>query len=408
MKRIVGWLPRPGRHTALLVDVSVSLAVFLMVAAPLTGPADEGARPAGLGAYLLAAALALPYVAHRRWPLPALGASSLALVVYSTGHYEGYPGFAAFAMVFGLALHAKRRESAIGYAVSLVALSLGLALQPSDLVDASSWFTSLLVLTVAWLAGENLRARRARWSALQERARRLELEREERARQAVDEERMRIARELHDVVAHSMSVIAVQAGVAHHVIETRPELARQALGTIETTSRSALVELRRMLGLLRRHGDSDDSLAPAPGLEDLRALSTGFADAGLTVSIDVSGDASVVPRGVQLSAYRIVQESLTNALKHGGASATVHVASSADGVVVEVSDPGAPGGSPASVSGAGQGLVGMRERVALFNGVLDAGPDPAGGFRVRAELPSGGGLPPEAEPRSAATVRRPS
>jgi signal transduction histidine kinase len=298
--------------------------------------------------------------------------------------------------------------SAIGYAVSLVALSVGLALQPSELVDTSSWFTSLLVLTVAWLAGENVRARRTRWSALQERAQRLELEREERARQAVDEERMRIARELHDVVAHSMSVIAVQAGVAHHVIDTRPELAKQALGTIETTSRAALVELRRMLGLLRRRGDTEDSLAPAPGLEDLHALGTGFADAGLTVSIDMSGDASLVPRGLQLSAYRIVQESLTNALKHGGASATVHVASSAGGVVVEVSDPGKRGRPSASASGAGQGLVGMRERVALFNGVLDAGPDPAGGFRVRAELPSGGGPPSEAASRTETTAWRPA
>ena len=404
MDRIVVRLRRPVRHTALLLDATVSLAVFVMVAAPLVGTAGDGARPAGPWAYLLAAALAVPYVAHRRWPLPALGASSLALVVYSTGHYEGYPGFAAFAMVLGLALHAPRRVSAIGYAVSLVALSLGLALQPSELVDASSWFTSLLVLTVVWLAGENLRARRTRWSALQERARRLEVEREERARQAVEEERMRIARELHDVVAHSMSVIAVQAGVAHHVIDARPELAKEALGTIETTSRSALVELRRMLGLLRRHGDTAESLAPAPGLEDLAALGTGFADAGLTVTIDMTGETGLVPRGVQLSAYRIVQESLTNALKHGGASATVHVASSADGVVVEVSDPGTRGRPTASVAGAGQGLVGMRERVALFNGVLDAGPDPAGGYRVHAELPSGGGPTSGTAPRTTTTA----
>ena len=389
MSRLVTEVRRHRDRSPWLVDLPVAVLLFALVAVQLSGPVVAGATPAGPVAYLLAAAVAAPYAVHRRWPLPAVAASSVALVLYSAGHYVGYPGFATFGLVFGVALHGERRQSMLGYAGSLVALSTALALQSSELVDASSWITSLLTLTVAWLAGENLRGRRARWAALEERAWRLELEREVRARQAVDEERMRIARELHDVVAHSMSVVAVQAGVAHHVIDSRPELAKQTLGTIETQSRAALVELRRMLGVLRHVDDAEGDLAPAPGLEELRSLSGGFAEAGLEVTLRLDGEPSDVPSGAQLSAYRIVQESLTNALKHGGPHAQVHVHASRDLVEVEVLDKGSPRTTSSSVPGAGQGLVGMRERVALFGGDLEAAPTPDGGFRVHATLPCG-------------------
>jgi signal transduction histidine kinase len=382
------------------VDGLVAVCLFALVAVQLDDPAPAGARTGDPLAYLLAAALAASYLLHRRWPLQALTATLAALLLYSADHYVGYPGFAVFATVFGLALHASRRQAAIGYAASLVALSVALAMQPAALVTTSDWFSSLLVLTVAFLAGENLRARRARWSALEERNLRLELEREERARQAVEEERMRIARELHDVVAHSMSVIAVQAGVAHHVIGSRPELAEQALATIETTARSGLVELRRMLGVLRQPDEPGGDLTPAPGLGDLAELRDGLAEAGLEVSLTVGGDAERVPPGAQLSAYRIVQEALTNVLKYGGPSAAVHVAASPSAVVVEVVDPGRGSGPGETVPGAGQGLVGMRERVAVFGGTLEAGPTPEGGFRVRAVLPCSSdalteGVPPD-------------
>ncbi len=389
MRRLVAQVRRHSERSPWLVDLPVAVLLFALVAVPLSGPVVEGAVPAGPVAYLLAAAAAAPYAVHRRWPLPALAVSSVALVLYSAGHYAGYPGFATFGLVFGLALHGERRQSMLGYAGSLVALSTALALQPRELADTSSWVTSLLTLTVAWLAGENLRGRRARWAALEERARRLEVEREVRARQAVDEERMRIARELHDVVAHSMSVVAVQAGVAHHVIDSRPELAKQTLSTIETTSRAALVEMRRMLGVLRQADDPDGTLTPAPGLDEIGALCAGFADAGLEVALRLDGAELDVPSGAQLSAYRIVQESLTNALKHGGPQARVTVAASPDLVEVEVVDAGSPHPSSGSVPGAGQGLVGMRERVALFGGVLEAAATPDGGFRVHATLPCG-------------------
>jgi signal transduction histidine kinase len=258
-------------------------------------------------------------------------------------------------------------------------------------VNLSSWISTVLVLAVAWLAGENLRARRDRWRELEERASRLEVEREERARQAVDAERMRIARELHDVVAHSMSVIAVQAGVAHHVIDSRPQLAREALGAIESTSRSALVELRRMLGVLRQSNQPDEAAALQPGyrLSDLESIAAPLTASGLRVEMSLTGDTDAVPEVVSLSAYRIAQEALTNVLKHGGDTASLYVRCGDSAVVVDVRDPGPRSPRNAPVDGSRQGLIGMRERVSVFGGTLQAGPDGLGGFRVTATLPYG-------------------
>ena len=388
-------LHRPKGASPLVVDGVVAVVAFGLVAVPLTGSETAGAEPSSVAAYLLAAVMAAPYLAHRRWPLPALLVCLLALLLYSRGHYAGYPGFPVFAMVFGLALHAGRRQAAGAYVASMLALAVALAIQPDRLVDRSSWLSSLLVLTVAWLAGENLRARRARWSALEERARRLEAEREERARQAVVAERMRIARDLHDVVAHAMSVVAVQAGVAHHVIDSKPAMAKQALGTIETTSRAALVELRRMLGVLRESGQSPEALVPAPGIDDLSQLRASFAKAGLDVALHVEVDRSSVPVGVQLTTYRVVQESLTNVLKHGGATAEVHARTSASTIEISVTDPGPARRPPGAVSEGGHGLHGMRERITLFGGTLEAGPRPDGGFEVHAAVPLGDQMPPE-------------
>jgi signal transduction histidine kinase len=240
---------------------------------------------------------------------------------------------------------------------------------------------------VAWLAGENVRVRRIRLSALEERARILEHDRELRDRQAVGEERLRIARDLHDVVAHSMSVIAVQAGVANHVIDSRPELARQALATVETNTRAALVEMRRLLGVLRQGDESSASLAPAPGLSDVPALALQFGQAGLAVELRVDGQPDGVPDGVDLSAYRIVQEGLTNVLRHGGPTAQVIIGHPGAAVVIEICDEGPGVRASIDDNGPGHGLIGMRERVAVFGGRLTAGPRPGGGFRLMATLP---------------------
>jgi signal transduction histidine kinase len=200
----------------------------------------------------------------------------------------------------------------------------------------------------------------------------------------VADERLRIARELHDVVAHAMSIVAVQAGVAAHVIDSQPDEAKRMLENVRVTSHEALDEMRRLLGVLR--GDAE--LAPAPGLHDVEALAESLRTAGIPVTLTIDGTPTAVPAGVDLTAYRIVQEALTNVVKHAGpaVAAEVHVQYDAGAVIVEVTDDGRGG----FAGDGGHGLLGMRERVAVFGGELTTGPKVGGGFQVRATLPYGG------------------
>jgi signal transduction histidine kinase len=379
------------RHLSpLVVDGVVTLALLGLFLTQLgTHVLAPGQRATSVLTYLLAGAMVAPFLIHRRAPLTAGMIVLGALLGYSLAHYGPYPGINAFVLLFGVALHSERRRSLLTFVATLVVLSVAVRVQPGGVATTSTWVSTLLFATVSWLVGENLRQRRARWAALEERARFLETEREERARQAVVEERLRIARELHDVVAHSMSVIAVQSGVGHHVLDTQPEEARRALAAIETTSRSALNEMRRLLGVLRQEGEPNAALSPAPGLGDLPRLVSQVEEAGLHVTLTVTGDCAEVPTAVDLTVYRIVQEALTNALKYGGPTALVTIACHPDEICAEISDDGA--GMPSRRSRAeesvGHGLIGMRERVAVFAGRLDFGPRPGGGFRVAVHLP---------------------
>jgi signal transduction histidine kinase len=360
-------------------------------------PPDAGVSPSNLLAYLMSAVITLPYAVHRRYPMAALAVSTWGVVVYALGHFNAFPGWALFVLLFGISLHTDRRRSAIALAAVVVAMSVALTLQPVQVVTTATWITTMLAVIVAWLSGENLRARRIQVSVLEERARRLESEREAHAREAVTEERLRIARDLHDVVAHSMSVIAVQAGVANHVLDSRPEVAREALATVETNTRAALVEMRRLLGVLRDGDEPSASLTPAPGLAQVPSLVEKVGGAGLAVQLRIDGTPDGVPDGVDLSAYRIVQEGLTNVLRHGGPTAAVTIGYRKEAVTVEICDEGRGAGSPDPVpsqgsvpdagTGSGQGLIGMRERVAVFGGTFEAGPRPGGGFRLAASLP---------------------
>jgi signal transduction histidine kinase len=372
-----------------LVDAAVAVVLLALTAIPLaTDSLQAGQRPSDIWAYLLAVALCVPFVFHRRSPVAAITVACCALVLYAVGRYNAYPGLPIFVLVAGISLHSTRRVAALAAGLAAVALSVAVWLQPERVATASTWVASLLAVAVAWLWGENLRNRRARWAAMEERARRLEAEREERDRQAVTDERLRIARELHDVVAHSMSVIAVQSGVANHVIDSRPAQARQALATIEATSRSALVELRRLLGVLRQGDDPVASLEPNPGMAEIGRLADQIRSAGVEVELKVEGEPGEVPPGVDLSAFRIAQEGLTNVLKHGGGVARVLVRYSPGAVAVEIADDGRAGtADEAPAEGTGHGLIGMRERVAVFGGELTAGPVPGGGYRMAARLP---------------------
>ncbi|MGA4847960.1 sensor histidine kinase [Streptomyces sp. G5(2025)] len=236
----------------------------------------------------------------------------------------------------------------------------------------------VLATLAAWLGGDSVRERRAHAEALAVRA----------AEQAVTAERLRIARELHDMIAHSLGVIAIQAGVGSRVIDTQPAEARNALTTIEATSRETLAGLRRTLVALRRPGpeaaEGAAPLAPTPGLAGLDGLVTSTRDAGVRAAVRLRGEQRPLPADIDLAAFRILQEALTNVVRHAGADmCRVSVTYGADEVTVEVEDDGR-GGLPA---GTGYGIVGMRERVALLDGRFTAGPRPEGGFRVTARLP---------------------
>jgi len=373
----------------LVIDGSVVAALIVLFVIQLQTALIPGQRPTTWLTWLLALAMTVPFLAHREHPLLVAAVVLSALVCYSVRHYGPYPGVNAFVLVFGVSLHAERRQSLPVLVAALAGLSVAVYTQPAGVATASTWFSTFLFTLVAALVGENLRHRRARWAALEERAGFLEMEREERARRAVTEERLRIARELHDVVAHSMSVIAVQSGVGHHVLDTQPEEARRALAAIETTSRSALTEMRRLLGVLRQDGESRAALAPSPGLADLPFLLEQVRKAGLDVTLTETGVAAELSGPVDLTTYRIVQEALTNILKHGGPSAEVRITHSPTELYVEVLDEGRPVDVPVAASAAdtGHGLIGMRERVAVFGGRIVAGARPGGGFRVAVHLP---------------------
>jgi signal transduction histidine kinase len=327
--------------------------------------------------------IAAPIAVRRLWPLPAfvavLTASVLAVL---SGMTTGWFAAAAFCL-YPVALTRNRRSpvhagiTAAAGALVLLSLSLIGTAEPDRLSSPSGQFAiGLLLMGGAWVIGQATRERR------QYVARAVR----EQAERAVSEERLRIAREMHDVVAHSMSIITVKAGVANHVLGSHPEQAHEALTVIESTSRQALTELRRMLGVLRSAPpDERAPLEPSQGIDRLPDLVERSRLAGLPVELEVSA-VPPLPDGVDQAIYRIVQESLTNVVKHARASACKVVIRGDGGqVIVEVANSRGAGG--AAGSSPPHGLIGMRERVAAYGGTLETGPDPAGGFRVHACIP---------------------
>jgi signal transduction histidine kinase len=375
------------------LDIGLAFALVCAVELETAYWSPAGLRVhGGLVTLRIAAALIpLPLVVRRRWPAAALGAM-LALFAVTLGliaEHGGTPLSVLVAVGIGfytVGAHLDgRRAISSGAAAMLAVIAIDYAyggvFQETSGVRPGAW----LILAVCWQTGREIRRRRAELDALRTRAAALEAEREEKAQMAASEERARIARELHDVVAHSVSVMVVQAQAADRVLRGEEPDARELLGSIENTGRQALSELRRLLGLLRRSETAE--LAPQPSLRHLDGLVAQVRDAGLPVELDVQGDPSALPPGVDLSAYRIVQEGLTNALKHAGwARARVVVRYTPGGVELEIADDGAGKGDG---GGVGHGLAGMRERVAMYGGQLESGPGADGGFVVRARLPLG-------------------
>ncbi|MCZ4101139.1 sensor histidine kinase [Streptomyces sp. SID13666] len=310
------------------------------------------------------------------------------------------PGdFAMLVAVYTAAANGARWSSRLALVGGLSASPISTLRWPEDNPYSSTWVGIAQVIFVsvpfalAWVIGDSLRTRRAYYLQLEERAARLQREREAQSKAAVAAERARIARELHDVVAHNVSVMVVQADGAAYVLDASPEQAKQALSTISSTGRQALAEMRRLLGLLRAGDDSGGEYVPQPGVDQLAELVEQVRGAGLPVRFEVTGEARPLSSGVELTAYRIVQEALTNTRKHGGidATATVQLVFADAELDLLIEDDGR--GSQHELyedggqDGLGQGLIGMRERIAMIGGTLEAGPRPGGGFRISAVLP---------------------
>jgi signal transduction histidine kinase len=413
--RLRRWI-EAGRGRPWLADGLAALAVAVVSVAGLfvSGAADPDQalwRPLDVLGYLLIALGALALVARRRWPPVVLAVTLAAATAYSARTYpEGGTGIAVFVALYTVAT-LERRRVVVAATVIVVGFAVWseVDLYGATMVDGEPVYVAIALLAAVPL-GEAVRNRRAYVAELQDRAERAERTREEEARRRVDEERLRIARELHDVVSHTIGVISVQAGVAAHLLRRRPDKAAESLTAIRQASDEALGELHAMLGVLRdRDGDPDRApLSPAPGLADLDALVAQAAGAGVEVHVSVQGEPRPLPPAVDLACYRVVQESLTNVVRHAGASRAEITFTHHDGaVVVEITDNGQGSEPPSAAAGpfrpaaspvgdrqtrsgrSGQGILGMRERARALGGSLEAGPRPGGGFRVQATLPVG-------------------
>jgi signal transduction histidine kinase len=371
-------------------DAVLATAVFLAAVFLVDGPGDSILiQPIGdipITALVASAVASAALYWRRRAPLAVLGVALVAWAVTLGGSQSQLGGVTIIALYSVGRYATDSRWGQVGVAAAVAEVSVDV------LNDPAPWGEAVLggfVILMAWYVGRRLRLRR-------ERADQLLREQAAEARRVVTEERTRIARELHDVVAHRVSLMTVQAGAARAVAAEDPEGALKAMGAVEEAGRQALDELRHLLGVLRPESDLD-GLGPQPGLADLPRLVEQVRGAGLDVSLATDGVSAELPARVDLFAYRIVQEALTNVLKHAGPGAHTEVRLGTDrnGIVIEVLD----GGHSATVmpepevaqSGArGHGIVGMRERALLLGGTLDAQPRPGGGFRVVAHLPTGG------------------
>ena len=369
--------------------VAVALLLPVLANALVKG---ESASPPWLRVLAGGAAI-VPLVWRHRAPVAVWAVSGLATLAAMIAH--GSPGLLAFGPLVALytvATTSPRRVSLAAGAVTLVGVTLGVAIARSEALSWDAFVFPVVVVAAAWLIGDNLRVRRAYLAELEASAARTEADRAADAAAAAAQERARIARELHDVVVHHVSVIAVQAGAARMVADQRvdADATQRTWAEVEATARQALGELRQLLGVLR-HDEEKPSLSPQPGLDQLDRLVDDVRHAGLPVDISVEGRPVQLPPTVDLSAYRIVQEALTNVLKHEGrVPTTVVVRYGPDDLEIEVADQGPRVPVTPVQTDAGHGLAGMRERVALFGGDLRAGPRPGGGFVVVARIPLAG------------------
>ncbi|WP_433311410.1 sensor histidine kinase [Micromonospora chersina] len=384
MGRLERWRRAAAAHPT-VVDALPAAVLFAASLLPVNPPGGPARAPLTAGAVLLALVGSAALVLRRRYPLPVLAVVSVVAATALLAQQARGPLVLTVALAaYTVATRTDRRTAVAAGAAS--ALLLGAC---AVVALGVGWLDPAVVVLVLWFgvavaAGDAVRSRRAYVAVLEERARRAEQTREAEARRRVTEERLRIARELHDVVAHHIAVINVQAGVAGHVLRQQPDAAEEALGHVRSAARTVLDEMVTLLGVLRRQEEPESPTEPAPSLTRLDTLVDGFA-AGQPVRWTLSGQPRPLPSAVDVAAYRIIQESLTNAHRHApGAPVMVHLRYTAAGLTVEVRDQGAGAGSE---PGTGLGLLGMRERAEAVGGAFHAGPHPDGGFVVRADLP---------------------
>lgn len=374
-----------------------SWAVVLLGISVVGGVAGGYGSPAV--AVPLTLLLCLVVALRRRLPEKMLLlAAAVGVAQLITDVERGPADFALLVIVYTVAAEGARWASRFALGAGLCAAPVSQLRWPSDQTNVAGNIALTVFMAVpfalAWVLGDSIRTRRAYFAQLEERAARLEREREAQSKVAVAAERARIARELHDVVAHNVSVMVVQADGAAYVLDAAPDQAKKALETISSTGRQALAEMRRLLGVLRT-GEHEEAgeYVPQPDVQQIEDLVEQCRTSGLPVDFKVEGTPRPLPSGVELTAYRIVQEALTNTRKHGGPNvgASVRLVYFDDGLGLLVEDDGK--GAPHELyeeggfDGRGHGLIGMRERVGMVGGTLDAGPRPGGGFRISALLP---------------------
>ena len=400
---------RPAHWIAIDCTFTVLMAlVYELKAAPFVRGIP------GWAAVAIVAVAVVPAAFRRRWPRAVLALVVTAGAIATAFSSSPVPPLAAAFAIYVIPLRFPRRDALRLLAGTLLVTAAGLAafaLTPHANgpetgtigKGAGLLLEGGLLVTVAWLTGYSVRQQRGQAAGRREQAERRAREQQAEARRARSEERLLISRELHDVVAHTLSVIAVQAGVAGYVIAERPEEAARALSSIEQTSRSALDEIRALLGVLRDGetgsrngagpGPGDAALVPAPGLADLDSLAERAGAAGVLVDLNVRGERPRLPAGLDLAAYRVVQEAVTNVIKHASTDrCQVTVTYQEETLTLEVTDNGG-GGAAASggeLSVAGNGIIGMRERAAMYGGKVRAAPLPGRGFRVTARFPLAG------------------
>jgi signal transduction histidine kinase len=377
-------------------DALLVLFVCAFDLSQLFDPPPGGSPARAVMGALLLASVSVPLLWRRRRPLTVLGiVTAVALawflipfVAEPPLHHFNASFFAFVVSLYSAGLYAANKKASVTTAL----VALGSVLTAVAFLDEEfrgnprAFFFNASIVIVFFYVGYIGRVRR---DYHEERAARMEREREDEAHRAVTGERARIARELHDVVAHSVGLMTVQAGAANLVFGKNPDAALSSLSSIERTGRQALGELRRLLGVLRTEGDEGGEMSPQPGLDRLDELVAEVQEAGVEVSVTVEGDLHDLPTALALSAYRILQEGLTNVLKHAGrrARADVFVRRTRQELMLEIADDGRGIAAGASRMPGGHGLIGMRERVALFGGRMSTGPRRGGGFYVRTEIP---------------------